>query len=243
MRWYLDTQLYSYLANGTIKRAVWDAALAGRELWLSPITAYELLEGALKSSPHTYPISLAALGEARQCAPGVIEQGWIEPVQVSGWITSQPERLSISFFQFRERVARGRDEFLARIRSFMSACRSVPAGTAGNADPSPADRAAKPTYRRIGDPLFSSEWQAIAGRAPGEHLDAAFVFHTSVLDRAMRIRYNPDKHPSDYLDYLQLSLLNDESLAFLTADRRLARAVTRSMQSDRIYLWEELAGR
>ena len=64
MRYFLDTQLYSYLANGTIPRRNWRTALARRELWLSPVTAYELLEGLLNASPHTYPLSLAALAEA-----------------------------------------------------------------------------------------------------------------------------------------------------------------------------------
>lgn len=57
MRYFLDTQLYSYLANGTIAPAEWRAALTGRELWLSPVTVYELLEGLLKANVHTFPIS------------------------------------------------------------------------------------------------------------------------------------------------------------------------------------------
>jgi len=56
----------------------------------------------------------------------------------------------------------------------------------------------------------------------------------------MHIRYNPDNHPSDYLDYLQLRLLSEEDLVFITADRRLARVASRSPESDRIYIWDEL---
>ena len=49
----MDTQFYSYLANGSIPPGTWRAALARRQLWLSPVTAYELFEGLLNASPHT----------------------------------------------------------------------------------------------------------------------------------------------------------------------------------------------
>jgi len=84
------------------------------------------------------------------------------------------------------------------------------------------------------------EWRARAGRKVAEKLQAAFVFQTAVLQSAMRIRYNPEKHPSDYLDYLQLQYLDAEDLAFITADRKLAAMTLRSLQSDRILLWGEL---
>jgi hypothetical protein len=35
--------------------------------------------------------------------------------------------------------------------------------------------------------------------------------------------------------------LNDEDLSFLTADRKLVVMTQRSLESDRIYLWSELA--
>jgi hypothetical protein len=37
--------------------------------------------------------------------------------------------------------------------------------------------------------------------------------------------------------------LNDEDLSFLTADRKLVIMTQRSLESDRIYLWSELANR
>ena len=143
MRHFLDTQLYSYLANGTIAR---------RE--------------------------------------------WLQAVEA------------------------GRERFLGQIRRLM--------------------KMVMPNYRRIGDPLFSAEWQAVAGRTPGDNLDAPFVFQTAVLRRAIRIRCNLGKHPSDYLDYLQLRLLDEQGFAFITADRKLAMMTSRSLQSDRIYTWDEL---
>ena len=81
----------------------------------------------------------------------------------------------------------------------------------------------------------------MAGKQGGENLAAAFVFQTALLDRALRIRYNPEKHPSDYLDYLQLQYLYQEDLSFITADHKLARMTSRSLQSDRILTWEEVA--
>ncbi len=227
MRYFLDTQLYSYLANGTIARPEWRAALERRPLWLSPITAYELLEGLLNASPHTYPMSLAALGEAaaipeERTLPfrGPFRR-W-KTAAVRRWLAAAGRsELPADFYEFRRRVNAGREKFLAEIRRFMDAV--------------------MPHYRTLGDPLFSPEWRASTGRKTGEHLDAAFVFQTAALERAMRIRYNPEKHPSDYLDYLQLQYLDEEDLVFITADRKLAQMTTRSLQSDRILVWDELA--
>lgn len=227
MRYFLDTQLYSYLANGAIARADWRAALARRELWLSPVTAYELLEGLRNASPHTYPMSLAALAEAASLPderilpfPARFSRRW-KPAIARRWLAAAARAdLPASFSEFRRVVNRGRQKFLEKIRRFMAA---VP-----------------PHHRSLGDPLFSPEWRARAGKRTGENLDAAFVFQTAVLERAVRIRYNPEKHPSDYLDYLQLHYLEEEDLAFVTADRKLASMTSRSLQSDRILLWNEL---
>lgn len=230
MRYFLDTQLYSYLANGTIPQGQWHNVLGQRELWLSPVTAYELLEGLLNASPHTYPLSLAAIEEAAATPQGrILARGLAgrarrpAPTSVRWWLESAGRtELPADFFEFRRRVSVGRAKFLAQIRRFMAAV--------------------MPNYRAIGDPLFSEAWRVAAGSKAGENLDAAFVFQTAVLERAMRIRYNPEKHPSDYLDYLQLQFLSKEDLAFITADRKLARLTTRSLQSDRILLWDELMG-
>lgn len=228
MRYFLDTQLYSYLANGTITRRDWRASLGRREMWLSPVTAYELLEGLLNASPHTYPLSLAALAEAAAIPdqrilpfPGRATRRW-QPATVRRWLEAAAgaSELPRHFYEFRRRVDLGREKFLRQIQRFMAAV--------------------KPYSRTLGDPLFSPEWRAIAGRRGGENLDAPFVFHTALLDRALRIRYNPAKHPSDYLDYLQLHYLSDEDLTFITADRKLTRLTSRSMQSDRILAWEEV---
>lgn len=245
MRYFLDTQLYSYLANGAIRRREWLKALGARELWLSAVTAYELLEGLLNASPHTYPLSLAAIEEARaipeerilaragtglgpvppdprSVAACPAEQ--VSKAEVRRWLElAASDRLPAGFYEFRGLINAGRRRFLAEIRGFMARV--------------------MPNYRSLGDPLFSPEWQAHTGRRPGEHLDAAFVFQTAVMERAMRIRYNPDKHPSDYLDYLQLRHLEREDLTFITADRKLARMVTRSLESDRVLVWEELVGK
>lgn len=222
MRYFLDTQLYSYLANGTIAPAEWRAALAGRELWLSPVTVYELLEGLLKASVHTFPISIAALATAAEMPDArILPYPGIGRDRVRRWLEAAGGELPADFHDFRRSIAAGRAEFLAAIRRFLTR--------------------ALPRYHRAADPLFSADWQKAAGRTPGEHLDAAFVFHTAVLERVARIRYNAEKHPSDYLDYLQLRYLNDEDLSFLTADRKLVIMTQRSLESDRIYLWSELA--
>jgi predicted nucleic acid-binding protein len=229
VRYFLDTQLYSYLANGTIPVHQWRRVLAGRELCLSPLTACELLEGLLHASPHTCPISQAALAEAALLRGSILPSDLVQPEEAAEWLRLAEANLPVargqcplpeSFLAFRQRADEGRQEFIAGIRGFA--------------------RRVMPNYRRLGDLLFSAEWQAAAGRSPGEHLDAAFVFRTWLLDRTMRIRYNPEKHPSDYLDYMQLKLLKDERLAFLSADRKLVCAVSRSLESDRIYLWDEL---
>jgi hypothetical protein len=226
VRYFLDTQLYSYTANGTIPAERWRAALAARDLRLSPFTAYELVEGLLHSSAHTSALSLAAIQEALVLRDRIVPAELIDPDSSRAWMEAcsgaEPD-LPGSFFEFRARADEGRAKMLARLRGFMAGV--------------------MPHYRRLGDPLFSPEWREAAGRALGENLDAAFVFETSLLDRAMRIRYHLEKHPSDYLDCLQLGLLNDETLAFVSADRKLVRAVSRSLQSDRIYLWEEFAER
>lgn len=224
VRWFLDTQLYSYLANGTIPAAQWETLLGGRELWLSPITVYELVEGLLNASPHTYPLSEAAITEAARIPdqrvlsfpglPAAVLRKWLDLVARG----ESPD--GRDFRRFRGSIDAGRARFLAALRRHMAAV--------------------MPNYRRAGDPLFSAQWQTTAGRAPGENLDAAFVFHTAVLERTMRIRYNPEKHPSDYLDYLQLGFLNQEGLSFMTADRNLVRLTLRSLQSERIYHWAEL---
>ncbi len=227
MRCFLDTQLYSYLANGTIARSEWRATLARRELWLSPITAYELLEGLLNASPHTYPMSLAALAEAADVPaertlafPGPFARQW-KVATLRRWLkVAGRSQLPKDFYEFRRRVTAGREKFLGQIRRFMAAM--------------------TPHHRSLGDPLFVPEWRARAGRKAAEKLEAAFVLQTAVLERALRIRYNPEKHPSDYLDYLQLQYLDAEDLAFVTADRKLAAMTSRSLQSDRILLWEEL---
>ncbi len=223
MRYFLDTQLYSYLANGTIPRARWEAALERRELWLSCITAYELLEGLLNAGPHAYRLSLAAVQEAaaipsQRILPYLRWRGpsvrrWME---AAGW-----GELPRDFAAFRRRIQAGRGKFLGEIRRFMAAV--------------------MPHWRIVGDPLFSPEWRRAAGpRRAAENLRAAFVFETALLQRAMRIRYNLEKHPSDYLDYLQLQYLRHPDLVFITADRKLARLTSRSLESDRILGWDEL---
>ena len=229
MRHFLDTQLYSYLANGSIARGAWRATLARRELWLSPVTAYELLEGLLNASPRTYPLSLAALAEAAAVPdqhilrfPGPSSRRR-RAATVRRWLEAATARSELprDFYEFRHRVYVGREKFMGQIRRFMAAV--------------------QPHYRTLGDPLFSPEWRAKAGKQAGQNLDASFVFQTALLDRALRIRYNPEKHPSDYLDYLQLQYLNEQDLSFITADRKLARMTSRSLQSDRILVWEEIA--
>ncbi len=222
MRYFLDTQLYSYLANGAISRREWLAALEGRELWLSAVTGYELLEGLVHASPHTYPISLAALEEAARIPAGrILPWPGKNTAAVGRWLARAGRGpLPKSFYDLRRRVEAGRRSFLGQIRGFLGEV--------------------MPHERRSGDPLFSYLWRARAGRRRSERLDAAFVFQTAVLVRALRIRYAPERHPSDYLDYLQLKYLARPGLAFITADARLVRMTSRSLQSDRIILWSDL---
>jgi len=43
-------------------------------------------------------------------------------------------------------------------------------------------------------------------------------------------------------DIFSTHSFNDEDLSFLTADRKLVIMTQRALESDRIYLWSELAG-
>lgn len=224
MRYFLDTQLYSYRANKTIPAEAWLAALGRRELWLSAVTAWELLQGLLNATPHTLAVSSGAVREAA----AIPEQRTLALERWTGsdvrrWLRSATARPSVSpagLAEVCDSIAEGRSRFLQQIHAFRQAV---------GAD-----------WKRAGDLLFSASWRRIAGIRDGDRLDAAFVFQTAVLDRSLRIRYNADRHPSDFLDYLQLGYLREEDLVFVTADRKLVQMTTRSLDSDRIVLWSEL---
>lgn len=300
-RVFLDTQVYSYLADGRVDTNKWKRALRSRKsiCVLSAITLLELLDGLVKAPSHIefkkqqqalglvwefggrdaqrvlmFPGSFARKNAFRvegtmgRFTPNdfrkwlyIAIMAWDKDQLVRGEVetsSSQTRTFGLDPAVISGQLTQGRQIYVEQLSQFATQLKPdywELRKTGQQIELTPAELRALDTYlngaavrkgfvdglrKNLGLSALADE------RIPPvdeiiDSLDAVFTFRCFMFRQVLTSNYRFEMDASAYYDMQQLFYLCDPDFVFVTDDRRLRHAITKSKQVDRVMGTDEFA--